>query len=219
MRRYRKRGILIANVRNRKRGISAIKQEGKEKKKKSVCRIGRDTNENREVFANNDTRMRKNAGNINCRCKYRQRDTRELHGVYNLPLRLSRCNRFWIPSLQIFICNIDNQLFLRGDGVATEKTDTRLRTLLIHLVFEPKCSFNFVSNYRREARRAGTRAVNVRNKSRNRPSRCLQPRKDVEGVERGADIYIYLLGRLIARRGKLIKERTKQDSFAVSSAI
>lgn len=143
----------------------------------------------------------------------------QVDGVYNLPLRLSRCNRFWIPSLQIFICNIDNQLFLRGDGVATEKTDTRLRTLLIHLVFEPKCSFNFVSNYRREARRAGTRAVNVRNKSRNRPSRCLQPRKDVEGVERGADIYIYLLGRLIARRGKLIKERTKQDSFAVSSAI
>lgn len=48
----------------------------------------------------------------------------------------------------------------------------------------------------------------------NQASRCLGKRR---GVERGAIyIYIYLLGwRLIARRGKLIKERTKQDSFAV----
>lgn len=37
------------------------------------------------------------------------------------------------------------------------------------------------------------------------------------GRDRGKDIY--LPGRLIARRGKLIKERAKQDSFPVSSAI
>lgn len=79
---YRKRGILIANVRNRERGISAIKE------KKIYIFIYTHVHITKleeigikiEKFSRIMIRdIQKNAGNVNCRCEYRRRDMREPH--------------------------------------------------------------------------------------------------------------------------------------------
>lgn len=79
---YRKRGILIANVRNRERGISAIK----EKKNIYIYIYARTYTKLEEIGIKIEKFSRimirdtqKNAGNVNCRCEYRRRDMREPH--------------------------------------------------------------------------------------------------------------------------------------------